>query len=83
MEKKEDENLGNTGIEWNYRFPLPGRANLTVERLDAVLRMCGIEINKTILKRIIDAVELIERKGGDVTLSDVVDMESRWEIKNE
>ena len=34
--------------------------NVTVDNLDIALRMCQIQIDKSILDRIIDLVELIE-----------------------
>ena len=45
--------------------------NVTVQNLDIALRMCNIEIHKTILDIIIDLVELIEEKGDQVSIKDI------------
>ena len=52
---------------------------VTVTNLDIALRMCGIEINKSILDKIIDLVELIESKGDDVTIKDICSLKSNWD----
>lgn len=52
---------------------------VTVTNLDAVLRMCHIEINKSVLDKIIDLVELIEEKGNETSIKDVFDLKSKWE----
>lgn len=52
--------------------------NVTVENLDIALRMCNIQIDKSILDRIIDLVELIEDKAGDTTISDVLMLQESW-----
>lgn len=44
---------------------------VTVERLDDVLKLIGININEKVVDNIICAVELIEDKGGKVTLNDI------------
>ena len=51
---------------------------VTVSRLDMVLRMVGIQLSRELIDRIIDAVELIETKGGKTSLKDVCKMESEW-----
>lgn len=51
---------------------------VTTERLDMVLRMVGIDLTLEIVDQIIDCVELIETKGGKVTLKDVSKLESQW-----
>lgn len=52
--------------------------NVTVERLDMALRMCNVEINKAILDKLIDLVELIEDKGGDTSIEDICVLKSEW-----
>lgn len=44
---------------------------VTTEYLDIALRMYGIQLSKEIIDVTIDLVELIEEKGGEVTISDV------------
>jgi len=51
---------------------------VTVTNLDIALRMCTIEINKSILDKIIDLVELIESKGDEVTIKDICRLQSKW-----
>ena len=45
--------------------------DVTVQRLDVALRLCDIEIRPEILDLIIDLVEAIEDKGGDLNLMDI------------
>ena len=51
---------------------------VTTKNLDIALRMVGIEINKTILDKIIDLVELIEEKGDDVSIKDICKLQVAW-----
>jgi uncharacterized protein YnzC (UPF0291/DUF896 family) len=51
---------------------------VTVTNLDIALRMCHIEINKSILDKVIDLVELIEEKGQDVSIQDICELEASW-----
>lgn len=44
---------------------------VSTEYLDIALRMYGIELNKEIVDIVIDLVELIEEKGGDISISDI------------
>ena len=55
---------------------------VTTDNLDAVLRMCKIEIDTSILDKIIDVVELIEDKGNDITLSDIFELQELWKPFN-
>jgi len=48
---------------------------VTTTNLNIALRMCDIEINKAILDKVIDLVELIEEKGDDVTIKDVCELQ--------
>ena len=52
--------------------------NVTVDNLDIALRMCQIQIDKSILDRIIDLVELIEEKGDQTSIDDVVKLQTEW-----
>lgn len=51
---------------------------VTTTNLDIALRMCNIEINKKILDKIIDIVELIEEKGDEVNIKDICQLQSEW-----
>ena len=42
------------------------------------LRMVGIQLDINIIDKIIDLVELIENKGDDVTIKDVVSLQQTW-----
>lgn len=52
--------------------------NVTVTNLDLALRMCGIQIDKSILDRVIDVVEMLEEKGDYTTISDVANLQVEW-----
>lgn len=54
---------------------------VTVDHLDVVLRLCSIQIDKAILDRVIDVVELLEEKGGETSLEDICDLQSEWKGK--
>ena len=56
--------------------------NVTVTYLDQILKMCGIQIHHDLLDRIIDVVELLEQKGGKVTLDDVTELQEEWKRGN-
>jgi hypothetical protein len=51
---------------------------VTVERLELALRMCEIRMDKVLIDKIIDLVELIAEKGGETTLKDVVELQQAW-----
>ena len=51
---------------------------VTTDNLDIALRMCQIQIDKSILDRIIDLVELIEEKGDQTSIEDVVKLQTEW-----
>ena len=56
---------------------------VTTTNLDIALRMCNIQLNKTIIDKVIDLVELIEEKGDDVTIMDVCKLQTGWELLNQ
>lgn len=56
---------------------------VTTDILGMVLRSCGIVIDEDILDKIIDAVELIEEKGEEVSLKDINNLKSEWENHTE
>ena len=51
---------------------------VTTEILDIALRMVGIQLDVNIIDKVIDLVELIENKGGDVTIEDIVSLQQTW-----
>ena len=55
--------------------------NVTVDNLDIALRMCYIQVDKLILDRIIDLVELIEEKGDETSISDIYKLKNEWKHK--
>jgi len=46
--------------------------------LDIALRMCGYQLDKSLIDRIIDLVELIEDKGDDASIRDVCKLQAEW-----
>lgn len=48
--------------------------NVTVTSLDVALRMCGIEIDLDTLDVLIDVIELLEEKGEEVTIKDMLNL---------
>jgi hypothetical protein len=53
-----------------------------VTNLDLALRMVGISFDKKTIGKIIDLVELIEDKGGLVSIKDVCELQSGWDKFN-
>lgn len=51
---------------------------VTTTNLDIALRMCGYQLDKTLIDRIIDLVELIEDKGDDASIRDVCKLQAEW-----
>ena len=52
---------------------------VTVDNLDIALRMCKIYLDRDIIDKIIDLVELIEDKGDDATIGDVYSLQIEWD----
>jgi hypothetical protein len=52
---------------------------VTTERLDMALRMCGHNLDYNLIDNIIDLVELIGEKGGNVTMSDIISLKFQWD----
>jgi len=50
----------------------------TPELLDAALRMVGITISFDTIEKIIDLTTLIEEKGNDVTMKDILNLKKEW-----
>tara|TARA_R110000851_G_scaffold208235_3_gene360624 strand:+ start:528 stop:1067 length:540 start_codon:yes stop_codon:yes gene_type:complete len=55
---------------------------VTTSRLDMALRMVGVSLNMSLIDKIIDLVEVIEDKGDDVSLKDIVKLQEQWEAFN-
>jgi hypothetical protein len=52
--------------------------NVTTTNLDMVLRMVGYQLDRQLIDKIIDMVELIEIKGDHVSLKDVSKLQAGW-----
>ena len=52
---------------------------VTIKILDIALRMVGIQLDINIIDKVIDLVELIENKGDDVTIKDIVSLQQTWQ----
>lgn len=63
----------------NYNNPID---NVTTDNLDVALRMCGIQIDKSIIDRIIDLVELLEKKGNNTSIDDIYNLKEEWKRTN-
>jgi len=57
--------------------------NVTVQNLDIALRMCQIQIDKSILDKIIDLVELIEDKADETSIADICKLQEIWKQEKE
>ena len=51
---------------------------VTVTNLDIALRMCHLNVDRVLLDRIIDIIELIENKGDNVSIRDIVKLQDLW-----
>lgn len=51
---------------------------VTTDLLDISLRMVGEKVDKNLLDKIIDLVELIEEKGDQTSIRDVVALQTEW-----
>lgn len=56
---------------------------VTVTNLDISLRMVGIRLDRDLIDKIIDLVELIEDKGDLVTIRDITYLQSEWNRPND
>ena len=70
-----------SGMELYHQVEKP-IDRVTVTNLDTALRLCGIEIHKDILDKVIDMTELIEDKGDFVTLKDIAKLRISWSDKD-
>lgn len=46
--------------------------------LDIALRMCNIEIHKSLLHKVLDVIVLLEQKGGEARIRDITDLQESW-----
>lgn len=51
---------------------------VTVANLDTVLKMVGIALPHETIDKIIDLVEIIEEKGDNVTVNDILLIQKYW-----
>lgn len=51
---------------------------VTVELLSMALRMVGIIFDDKTIDKIIDLVELLEKKGGNASIEDIVELQAEW-----
>lgn len=51
---------------------------VTIKNLDIALRMVGIKLDNRLIDKIIDLVELIENKGDNASIKDVIDLQEEW-----
>lgn len=68
------------GIDAIEKLPID---KVTTKNLDIALRMVGIQLDVNIIDKVIDLVELIENKGDDVTIKDVVSLQQTWQRHSE
>ena len=54
--------------------------NVTRTNLNLALRMVNIQISEGLLDQVVDVVELIERKGDDVSIMDICELQRTWEV---
>lgn len=53
---------------------------VTTVNLDIALRMCKIQIDTSLLDKVIDLVELIEQKGDKTSISDICELQEIWKM---
>lgn len=51
---------------------------VTVKNLGIALRMIGVELDNSLIDKIIDLVELIENKGDGVSIKDTTKLQEEW-----
>jgi hypothetical protein len=51
---------------------------VTTTNLDLAFRMVGIECDRDTTDRIIDIVELLEKKGDKTTMKDICNLKAEW-----
>ena len=56
--------------------------NVTTVDLELALRACGIQVPFAILDKIIDLVELLEEKGSNTTIKDIIKLQNEWKQSN-
>lgn len=55
---------------------------VTTNRLHMFMRLCGIHLEPRMVDHIIDCVEIIEKKGGEASVNDAVELEAKWKKQN-
>ena len=69
------ERLEEVNIKAIEKLPID---KVTIKNLDIALRAVGIQLDINIIDKVIDLVELIENKGDDVTIKDIVSLQQTW-----
>lgn len=64
----------------NLEMPID---KVTIDNLDIALRMVGINLDRYLIDKIIDLVELIENKGDNTSIKDVVALQEEWKEEQE
>ncbi len=62
-----------------YKKPIN---KVTTTNLDLALRLTGYKLDLDLIDKIIDLVEMLEDKGDDTTLMDIVHLEMQWKQSN-
>ena len=85
MDFKADSNIlfgGNVEekpFETPYEnMPEKGIDRVTVDMLDMALRLVDIRLDKELLKKIIDVIGLLEVKGGETRMNEVIELAETW-----
>lgn len=63
----------------NKKIQLKPIDKVTITNLDIALRMCGMQLDRDLIDKIIDLVELIEDKGDDTSIKDICHLKTEWE----
>jgi len=71
LEVKKEIEKYLMGIEDNEEIKNP-IDKVTIDNLDAALKICNIQLDKKVIDIIIDLVELIENKGDKVSIFDII-----------
>lgn len=51
---------------------------VTTTNLNIILKSCDYHLNKNLIDKIIDIVELIEAKGDNVSVKDIEKLQAEW-----
>ncbi len=51
---------------------------MKIKQVDIALRMAGITFDLNTIRKVIDIVELVQAKGGKVSIKDVEQLKTNW-----